>query len=184
METEQPTPSAPPAPQEGYRAWIVLFVVIGLVLAVDQGAKRLVLAQMAYGETVQPIAALVPYLQITLTENRGAAFGFLPQGGDIFLVIAFVVVAVMLVLYPRLGANAWASRIAVGMVCGGALGNALDRLQYGAVVDFVHLQIPGLVSNVSNFADHAIVIGVFILVVQSWRTDGQQKRNLNAAEVE
>jgi len=157
------------------RRWIALVIVIAVVLVVDQFTKAIVLANLSVGESVQPIPALRDYFQITLTENRGAAFGFLPQGGDIFLIIAFIVVIVMVFVYPRLESGQWAARIAVGMVCGGALGNALDRLQHGAVIDFVHLQLPGVISNVSNIADHAIVFGVLVMLVSSWRGEIRQK---------
>jgi signal peptidase II len=61
-------------------------------------------------------------------------------------------------------------------VCGGAIGNALDRLEYGAVIDFIHYTIPGVISNVSNLADHAIVFGVLLLVLESWRGDEHQAK--------
>jgi signal peptidase II len=56
------------------------------------------------------------------------------------------------------------------------LGNALDRIQYGLVVDFIHYQIPGVISNVSNLADHAIVAGVLLFFVDSWRSDRKRRR--------
>lgn len=157
------------------RRWSVLILVISVVLLVDQASKSLIMSRLVYGESIQPIPALSPFFQITYTENRGAAFGFLPQAGDLFLIIAFVVMIAMLFLYPRLQPNAWGARIAVGLICGGALGNALDRLQHGAVIDFIHYQIPGVISNVSNLADHAIVIGVLTMLIESWRGDPRRK---------
>ncbi len=124
-----------------------------------------------WDETVRPIPALAPFFQITHSQNTGAAFGFLPQAGDLFLLIAVVVVLAMLYYYPRITGSAWINRIAVGLVVAGALGNAIDRLTFGHVVDFIHYQIPGLISNVSNVADHAIVLGVILLFVVSWRAD-------------
>lgn len=153
------------------RIWLPLLLIIGAVLLVDQLTKRLIMERLYVGQTFAPIEALVPYFQLTYSENKGAAFGFLPQAGDIFLVIAVVVVIAMLVFYPRMPKEAVLSRFAIGLVCGGALGNALDRLEYGAVVDFVHLRIPNLISNVSNFADHAIVLGAVLIVLASWRAD-------------
>ena len=55
------------------------------------------------------------------------------------------------------------------LVLSGALGNALDRLRYGFVVDFVHLEWPGLLANVSNFADHALVLGALLLALRAAR---------------
>jgi signal peptidase II len=153
------------------KRWLRLVVIAGLVLLVDQVTKRLVVDNLLLGETVQPIPALVPFFQITRGENVGAAFGFLPQAGDIFLIIAIVVVIAMFIFYPRIPDRAALTRFGVALVCGGALGNALDRLEYGAVVDFIHYQIPGVISNVSNLADHAIVSGVLMIVIESWRSE-------------
>lgn len=162
-------------PRQWIIRWSVLFGVIALVLMVDQISKNWALDNLFFGQTVRPVDALAPFFQLTLTENRGAAFGFLPQASDIFLIIAFVVTVGMLIFYPRVPSGAWAVRIGMGLISGGALGNALDRLQHGAVIDFIHYQIPGLISNVSNLADHAIVAGVLIILVESWRADSREK---------
>lgn len=153
------------------RKWAVLLAIIGLTLAVDQVTKQIIMSQLMLGESVQPIPALAPLFQITYSENLGAAFGFLPQASDIFLVIAFIVVIAMLIFYPRVPDHLRVTRYAMGLVCGGALGNAFDRLQHGAVIDFIHYTIPGVISNVSNLADHAIVIGVLLMLIESWRSE-------------
>jgi signal peptidase II len=158
------------------RQWFRLLFLIGIVLLVDQVSKRIVVEQLYVGQTVTPIPALVPYFQITRSENIGAAFGFLPQAGDLFLIIAVVVVIAMIIFYPRIPEHATLTRIGTGLVCGGALGNALDRLQYGAVVDFIHYQLPFLqISNVSNLADHAIVLGVLLIFLDSWRREPKKE---------
>jgi signal peptidase II len=153
------------------RNWLFLFVIILGVLAADQISKRLIVNSLRIGETRQPIPALSPFFQFTRSQNTGAAFGFLPQVGDLFLIFAVIVVLAMLYFYPRIPDDARINRIATGLICGGALGNAIDRLTYGHVVDFIHYQIPGLISNVSNLADHAIVLGVILMFVESWRSD-------------
>ncbi|NWG15071.1 MAG: signal peptidase II [Chloroflexi bacterium] len=161
------------------RKWLRLLLVIVLVLAADQISKRAVVGQVTLGASIQTVFS--PFFQITRSQNTGASFGFLPQAGDLFLVIAIVVVLAMVCFYPRIPQNAWLMQVATGLVCGGALGNALDRLEYGHVVDFIHYQIPGLISNVSNLADHAIVLGVILLFVDSWRTERAEKRRQAAA---
>lgn len=165
------------------RLWLPLILIITTVLLVDQLSKRYIVDNLYIGETVQPIPGLAPFFQITRSENNGAAFGFLPQAGDLFLIIAIVVVIGMIFFYPRLPEQAVLSRFALGLVCGGALGNALDRIQHGAVVDFIHYQIPGVISNVSNIADHAIVIGVLIIFVESWRHDPKKQPQEDAQEI-
>jgi signal peptidase II len=157
-----------------------LFVLIAVVIAADQISKRWIVDNLRIGESRQPILALSPFFQLTRSQNSGAAFGFLSQAGDIFLVIAMIVVAVMLYLYPRIPDNGRLSRIATGLICGGALGNAVDRLTYGHVVDFIHYQIPNLISNVSNLADHAIVLGVILIFIESWRSERARSRSVES----
>lgn len=153
--------------------WLRLLLIIGAVLAVDQISKRAVVDALRVGETIRPIPALAPLFQVTFIYNTGAAFGFLPQAGDLFVVVAVVIVVGLLFFYAHIPPGA--PRIAVGLVCGGALGNAIDRVTAGAVIDFIHYQIPGVISNVSNLADHAIVGGVLIIFIDSWRRPRGEK---------
>ncbi len=153
------------------RKWLSLIVIVIAVIALDQVTKQLVIDHVPFRESISPIPALAPFFQITYIHNTGAAFGFLPQGGDLFLIIELIVVVILLVYYPRIDAKERLTRWGIALVIGGALGNAADRLTHGAVIDFIHYQIPGVISNVSNLADHAIVIGVIVIFVQSWRAD-------------
>jgi signal peptidase II len=157
------------------KRWELLIGIIGVVIALDQLTKNLVLSNLQLGESRQIIPALAPFFQVTRSENRGAAFGFLPQAGDVFLILAAVIVTFLIFYYPRLPQHAHLSRIGFALVCGGALGNALDRLQHDAVIDFIHYTLPGIISNVSNLADHAIVIGVLLLLIESWRSEPRTK---------
>lgn len=160
--------------------WTLLFVIVG-VLVIDQATKWAVITSLQPYEMLQPVPALVPYFQITYTQNTGSAFGFLPQAGDLFLIVAVVVVIAMIFFYPRVPAHSYLTRFAIGLICGGALGNALDRVQHGHVVDFIHYQIPGLIPNVSNLADHAIVLGVMLIFIEGWLADRQKKLNQKVA---
>jgi signal peptidase II len=141
-------------------------VIVGATLLVDQLSKNWVVNNLALGDTRQPIPALADYFQITHSANTGLAFGFFPQAGDVVRIFALVVVAALLFFYPRLPDDALLSRIAISLIVGGALGNVLDRLQYDHVVDFIHYRIPGVISNVSNLADHAIVFGVILILLE------------------
>jgi signal peptidase II len=158
----------------GARRWLMLVIIAGAVVAIDQLAKALVIQALVLSEVVAPIPALAPFIRVTYSLNTGAAFGFLPQAGDIFLIMAVFIVAGLFIFYPRIGDKAWLTRIGVALVVGGALGNAVDRLVHGAVIDFVYLTIPGVVANVSNFADHAIVLGVALILFDSWFLSGRK----------
>ncbi len=153
------------------RRWLRLLVIVAMVLAVDQITKRLVVDNMILGETRRIIPFLSPLFQIVRSHNTGASFGLLPWAGDIFTVIALIVVCVLVYMYPRIPDEKRLAWLATGLIVGGALGNVLDRLSYGYVVDFINYQIPGVISNVSNLADHAIVLGVILFFISSWRDE-------------
>lgn len=160
------------------RRWLILIVGVALALLVDQIAKQWVLANMQEGETRLLLAALHPYLQLTRTANTGIAFGLGSGSSEIFLVISAVIIIALLVYYSRAETMLRLEQVGLILVIGGALGNAIDRIRFGHVVDFVHVWIPPLgISNVSNFADHMIVIGVGLLLVASILQENHQKRH-------
>lgn len=160
---------------QNLRRWLLLFAIVGTILLVDQLTKRAIVNDLLLGESRQPVPFLSPFFQITRSHNTGAAFGFLPQAGDVFRLVAIVVVGVMLYMYPRIPESNRLARIATGFIMGGALGNVIDRIEYGYVVDFIHYQIPGLISNVSNLADHALVLGVILFFIASWQDERAKK---------
>lgn len=162
------------------RKWIILIVVIIVTLVVDQVSKTWVINNLQLYETIEPIPALAPLFQITRSTNTGAAFGILPMAGNMFLILAVAIIGFMLWYFRDVPAHARFVPIAIGMVIGGALGNVIDRLQHGHVIDFVHYQIPDLISNVSNLADHGIVIGVLLIIGDSLWQDYQERQSTAA----
>ncbi|MFZ4813681.1 MAG: signal peptidase II [Phototrophicaceae bacterium] len=159
------------------RKWILLGCGALLVFALDRFTKLWVISALALYESVQPIPALAPYFQITRSYNTGAAFGFLagtPLATNLFLAFAVIITGGLLWSYRQVRPNQYVMQAAYALVIAGALGNALDRVVYGHVIDFIHYQLPGVISNVSNLADHAIVLGVGLLVIATWRADARQ----------
>ncbi len=156
------------------RRLLRLLLIAGSVLVLDQVTKRLIVDNLVLHESRSIIPFLSPLFQITRSHNTGASFGILPNAGDIFAVIAIIVVIVMVYMFPRIPDEKRLMWLATGLICGGALGNVIDRLMYGYVVDFIHYQIPGLVSNVSNIADHAVVGGVILFFIASWRDEREK----------
>jgi signal peptidase II len=145
-----------------------------VVFAIDQFSKAWVTAHLDIGQTITPIPSLADFFAITRSANRGAAFSLLPQAGDLFLIIALAMIVGILVFYRRMDSSRWSERLALGLLLGGVMGNALDRIRLGTVVDFVLLQIKPVISNVSNLADHAIVLGISILFVVQWLSSRRQ----------
>ena len=164
------------------RKWAIMLCALGLTAIADQVAKHWVVSNLELYESVQPIPALAPLFQLTRSSNTGAAFGILPMAGDVFLVIALGISAGMLWHFRSVSADSRLASFAIGMVIGGALGNIADRIQHGHVVDFIHYQIPNLISNVSNLADHAIVAGVLLIVAESYWRDRRANKDRRADE--
>jgi signal peptidase II len=153
--------------------WAFLLSVVLVVIGIDQFTKALVVAQLAIGESYVPVPALSDFFLITRSYNTGSAFGMfagVPGIGNVFVVIAAVVTVFLVWSYRTLTSQQPFAKLATGLVIGGALGNVLDRLEYGHVVDFIHYRIPNVIANVSNLADHAIVFGVLLMIWLTWQT--------------
>ena len=174
-----PTPPGPggDAPSEAALAgpawvlpWRWLALAAGVILA-DQWSKRAVQAQIEAGGGF----AVTEHFNLVLAHNRGAAFSFLSGPGEwqgyLFLGIALAASAFIVRLLARPG-NAPLLCLALAMILGGALGNAIDRLHYGYVVDFLdfHWDFLGLLFAGGHFpafnlADSAITGGVMLLIL-------------------
>lgn len=103
-------------------------------------------------------------LFLTVTRNRGAAFGLFQDFTAGLLLISLLVLAGILVYYYRLPESDWPARVGLAMVFGGAISNAYDRGVQGSVIDFI--QVPYW--PIFNLSDSAVVLGVVVLVVGSW----------------
>ena len=147
------------------RWWILLTGFIG-VLGFDQVVKWLVVTRLLPGESWHVLPSVSSFIRVTHSFNTGAAFGMFPMMSDIFLGLAILAVIAFVIYYPQLPAHAVFSRIGMGIITGGAMSNAIDRLSRGHVVDYVHVQFTPQFANISNFADHAIVLGMLALVVE------------------
>ena len=150
---------------------IILPAAALLTLVADQIRKYLVLANLNPGQSWNPVASLTPWVSITHVTNTGAAFGLFPDQGSLFVVIAVIVVAAIIFYYRHLPAGQWWIKVSLGLQLGGALGNLLDRLRLGYVIDFIDFKI----WPVFNMADSAIVIGVTILAYYLLRDRGEKE---------
>jgi signal peptidase II len=141
-----------------------LLLVAALTFLADQLSKVVVKATMEPGEVIPVIP---PVLDLHFITNRGVAFGLFARFGDVFVPVALVIMAVIFGYYRSLTTRRLWLRFALGMQLGGALGNLLDRLRFGSVVDFVEFHIDAINFHwpVFNVADSAICIGVGILLV-------------------
>ena len=108
------------------------------VFILDQLIKHVVLGSMHLGESIPIIKGV---FHITFVLNPGAAFGMLEHQRWIFIAVALLVVVLALVFYKHIQRESLITRIGAGLLLGGALGNLLDRIQSGLVVDFLDFRI-------------------------------------------
>ncbi|MEL6301139.1 MAG: signal peptidase II [Pseudomonadota bacterium] len=149
--------------------WLSLSVVV-----VDQFTKWAIVDRFVLYERIE-INAL---LNVTRLHNYGAAFSFLgDQGGWqrwLFVVLSIVVTAIILVWLRRLprAGHHWLAA-ALACIVGGAIGNVIDRVQYGYVVDFIQVHWQDAYFPTFNVADIAISVGAFLLIVDSFLGSGR-----------
>jgi len=144
------------------------FLVSAAIVLADQLAKSAVLARFAPGERLE----VTGFFNLVLAFNRGAAFSFLAGAGGWqtpllvgFALIAAVVVSVLLLRSP--GRTLFCAGLA--LILGGALGNVIDRLRFGHVVDFLDLHAAGWHWPAFNVADSAITVGAALLILDGFR---------------
>ena len=137
----------------------ILPVVALITIVLDQMTKRLVIAWLPHGQSWSPISALERWVSLTLVTNTGAAFGLFPGLGSVFMIVAMVVIVVIVIYYWHMPRGQTLVKVSLGLQLGGAVGNLLDRLQYGHVIDFVDFKV----WPVFNLADASIVLGVVLL---------------------
>jgi signal peptidase II len=148
--------------------------VATVTLVIDRVSKWVVVDSLRLGESWNPVAALERWVSLTYVTNTGAAFGLFPDHGTLFMIIAVVVVAVTVFYYRYLPGDRWLVHTGLGLQLGGALGNLLDRLRYGHVIDFVDFKV----WPVFNLADTAIVVAVTILAWHLWRDERPSAKGL------
>jgi signal peptidase II len=143
---------------------ILPFLVAGGVVGLDQLSKLWITANVGYRESLVVLPILDGWLNFTQTHNSGAALGILPQANLLFIFIAIAVV-IVIVFYSRyLPAGGVLIRVSLGLQLGGALGNLIDRLRFGYVIDFLDVGFTHAFRLTTfNVADFSIVSGVIIL---------------------
>ena len=142
--------------------WVMVMVAVGVV-AIDQLSKYTVSTMLPLGGTWSPFPGVAPFFQIIYTYNTGVAFGLFKDLGPAFALIPLVVVSIILLYGRKLRNDQWLSGVALGLMLGGALGNVLDRIWLGHVIDFIDVGVGATRWYTSNLADVSIVTGVILL---------------------
>ena len=146
------------------RSLLLLFLVSGVVVALDYGSKQWVMANLSYQN---PVEILGEYVRFTYTRNSGVAFGL--GAGTRFPYYVFSIIAAIAILYMfvRVQVTSRLRQWALALIFGGAIGNLIDRVRWGEVVDFIEIGIPTWHWPVFNVADSAVSVGV-VLFALTW----------------
>ena len=141
----------------------MLTITIAIIVTIlDQLVKWLVQTEMDLGETI----SIIPHIfHLTYIHNPGAAFGILPHQEWFFLAIVVILFAAYFFMRKKIPQKPIYFPASVAMLLGGALGNAIDRVRYGSVVDFFDFRI----WPIFNVADIFICVGVALIVFYFWR---------------
>ena len=158
-----------------------LFLVAGLIIALDQWTKALV-RTLPVGGIWLPAGLewLAPYARIVNWYNTGAAFGSFQGYGWLFTVLAFIVAGLIIYYYPQVDSRDWWLKLAMGMQLGGALGNVVDRLTRGDLRAFTPGPVTDFISvgsfAVFNVADASISVGVAVLLLGAFFKERSERK--------
>ena len=144
----------------------------GVLVLLDQISKWVVLGKLQPGET----RYVAPFWNWVLTFNPGAAFSFLSDAGGWqrwFFTLLALGVSGWIVVMLRQHRNDFRLSLALTLVLGGAVGNVIDRLRFGAVVDFIQWHVAGYYWPAFNLADSAICLGAALLLLDQLRSKAE-----------
>ena len=152
--------------------WLALSL---LAVVLDQVSKWAIDSSMQLYQSIP----LVPYFNLTYLRNTGAAFSFLSEAGGwqrwFFAGLAIVISAVIGVWLARLKQHETVLAVALSLVLGGAIGNLIDRLAYGYVIDFLDVYYQTWHWPAFNIADSAITLGVVLMLLESFGLVGSKQ---------
>ncbi len=151
--------------------YTVFFLTLAAVILVDQFAKIYVDATMSLGQSIPVIDGL---FNITFVKNPGAAFGFLANASPFFrsfFLVAVTVIAIILILYfvAKNSATELLLTFSLALIMGGAVGNLIDRVRYGEVIDFLDFYLGSFHWPAFNAADTAITLGALVLLYEIFK---------------
>lgn len=164
--------------------YLILFSLSGLVLCLDQLTKFLVHSRIPLNQKSE----LIPgFIDLVHAQNNGFAFGLLQKAPSALQNIFFVAVPVfalilIILIFIKLRDDQMMSSVALTSILGGAIGNLIDRLQYGYVIDFLKIHWKGTLSiGAFNVADLSIIAGVLLMFINTLKQEKHPHKPLTAA---
>jgi len=167
--SRSPAPDAA-APSAAHKA-AVFGAVVGTVVVLDYATKAAVQQSMTVFDQIDVIGS---YVRLTYIYNRGAAFGIQlgPYSREIFLVLSLIALLALAGMYWLTPASDRTRLAAIALICGGAIGNLIDRVRSAAgVVDFIDIGVGVTRWPVFNVADIAVTTGAILLALSLWKED-------------
>lgn len=150
-----------------------LVVLAATVILMDQVTKGLAVTLL---KDRAPVVLVPGCLQLIYNTNTGAAFSILQGRTGLLSILSAGISLVLLIWAWRLGPHEQGLRIGFGLILGGAIGNLIDRLRLGEVIDFIDAHLAGRYHwPTFNIADSAVCVGIFLLIVASFRIHPEPK---------
>ncbi len=146
----------------------MFFLISILIILLDQITKILVRTEIKEGTSVVIIPKI---LYFTHATNTGASFSMLTNYSFLLTIIAILVIIGMCVFYKKIPVQ---YRTAAALILGGAVGNLIDRFQYGTVTDFINIQI----WPIFNIADSAITVAAILLIIIVWKEEKIENKEI------
>lgn len=154
----------------------LLLIVVAVVLPIDQLTKVYIDSTM---ELHQSSTVIEHFFDICYVLNTGAAFGILADSAmrvPLLVGVALLAVAIIVWVFGRLGAANQLQRLGLALVCSGAVGNLIDRIRLGAVIDFIDIHWYQHHWPAFNVADSAITVGVVLLLLELWHEERKRSK--------
>ncbi|WOE41635.1 signal peptidase II [Acinetobacter chinensis] len=159
--------------------WLGLSV---LAIIIDQWTKNIASTHLTYADPVP----VLPFLNWTLLHNYGAAFSFLSDAGGwqhyLFTGLAGIVSIIFIFWLMRMPKSTVVLPMAIALILGGAIGNLIDRISLGYVVDFIHVFYQNNHFPAFNIADSAITLGTILLLIDTFFLEKKRIQNAESAK--
>ena len=144
---------------------IYCLIMCLLIIVLDQASKYSVLAFLTPGQPIN----IIPCFNLTLSFNLGVSFGLLSPSTHLgyYMIITLTILCICAICYFFAKTQIVAEKIMASFIIGGAIGNLIDRIIHGAVIDFIDIYYKNMHWPVFNIADTFITIGVFVIVIHN-----------------
>lgn len=146
----------------------MIIILSTILVIIDQVSKIIVINNLTNNKSVEVIKS---FFYLTYTNNTGAAFSILTGKRILLILVSLIVIGILIYYIKKTKIEKKINKIALSLVIGGSIGNLIDRIVKGAVIDFLDFKIFGYNYPIFNLADTFIVLGVFLLLIGMFRKE-------------